>query len=172
MKLFIFLFVSLAGLVLMLASAGIRSEDITGSFSTFLLELKGGISDVNGLPLFSTKGTDSWIVGADKIKVTANKFSNIVAVNPAGKVVASGNTENIRYSLKFHSDWDKESEVEILVGFYDPWRPESNRLYPCTKLNVQDFVNDPVVRRQYYKLNDIVCDRISVLEHSQARGFR
>lgn len=146
---------------------------ISGSFSTFLLELKGGISDKNGLPLFSTRGSDAWIIDdAQNVRVSANLFSNIVAVNPYGKIVAAGNTENIRYSLKFHSDWDAESEVEIMVGFYDAWRPESNKLYPCTKINVQDYVNDPLVRRQHYALKDIVCDRISVLERFQSRGFR
>jgi hypothetical protein len=145
---------------------------ITGSFSTFLLELKGGISDKEGLPLFSYRGSDSWFIGDQKVKVIANSFNHIVAVNPDGKVVAEGFTENLRYSLKFQSDWDQESEVEIKVGFYDAWRPESSRLYPCTKLNVKDFLKDPVVQRQHYAVKDIVCDRINVLEHFQSRGFR
>ncbi len=150
-----------------------RGFGVTGSFSAFLLELKGGISDKNGLPLFSSRGSDAWIVDdVQNVRVSANLFSNIVAVNKYGKVVASGTTENIRYSLKFHSDWDQESEVDIMVGFYDAWRPESNKLYSCTKLDVQDYANDPLVRRQHYALKDIVCDRISILERFQSRGFR
>jgi hypothetical protein len=167
-SLFLLGMVAVLSLLVMLEFSG-----ITGSFSTFLLELKGGINDRDGLPLFSYRGSDSWFIdGNQKVKVIANSFSHIVAVNPDGKVVAEGYTENLRYSLKFQSDWDKESEVEIKVGFYDAWRPESNKLYPCTKLNVKDFIRDPVVQRQHYAVKDIVCDRITVLEHFQSRGFR
>ncbi|VVB81461.1 Uncharacterised protein [uncultured archaeon] len=150
-----------------------RNFFATGSFSTFLLELKGGISDKDGIPLFSSRGDDAWWIDqTQKVKVVPDSFSHIVAITPNGKVIAEGFTESIYYSLKFLDDWDKESEVEIKVGFYDAWRPESNKLYPCTKLNVQDFRIDPVVQRQHYAVSDIVCDRITVLEHYQSRGFR
>jgi len=136
---------------------------VTGSSVSFLLELKGDLQDKEGNPLFAVRpGCFWWIDQKQKVPIS-ELYNHVVAISPSGKIVAEGVGEGVYYSLKFNQGWDQENEVEIRVGYYTSWDPKSNRLYPCTKIDVKEFLNDPVVRSQYYAVKDLVCDRITVL---------
>jgi hypothetical protein len=143
---------------------------VTGSSVNFLLELRGDLKDKEGNPLFSVRpGYFWWIDQKQKVQIS-ELYNHVVAISPSGKVVGEGVGEGLYYSLKFNQGWDQENDVEIKVGYYVPWDAKSTRLYPCTKINIQDFVNDPVVLSQYYAVKDLVCDRIAVLIPSY--GYR
>ncbi|MEM4263720.1 MAG: hypothetical protein QW666_02380 [Candidatus Woesearchaeota archaeon] len=157
-------FIGIVSLLVMMEFAG------TGAAVAGAVRLQGSIMDSEGKPVLSSR-YNYWQSAEGTVRVIPGKFNQIVAESN-GVILGEGKMDQISYSLQMHQDWEQADVLNIFVGFYDPWRPETNKLVPCTRITKSEINRHPRMGQQYVLVMDLKCNEMTALEKMSSVGYR
>jgi hypothetical protein len=134
------------------------------------LRLQGSIMDSEGRPVLSSR-YNYWQGADSTVRVIPGKFNQIVAEGN-GRIIGEGKMDQIKYSLQLHQDWEQADVLNLKIGFYDPYRPETNVLVPCATITKEEIYSHARMGSQYILVIDLQCTDMTALEKVSARGYR
>ncbi len=163
-ELILVFFVAAVSLVVMMEFSN------TGAAVAGAVRLNGAIMDGGGRPVLSSR-YNYWQSAEGTVRVIPGKFNQIVAESN-GKIFGEGKMDQIKYSLQLHQDWEQASVLNLKIGFYDPYRPNTNVLVPCVTITKEEINSHPMMGSQHVLVMDLICTEMTALEKISAKGYR
>ena len=135
------------------------------------LRLQGDITDSLGNPVLTSR-YNYWESAEGTVRAIPGKFNKIVAYDQNGRFLGEGQMEQLSYSLNVRSERQGVEIVHLKIGYYDPIRPETSSLVPCTTIAADAFRNLPMAGSQNTLVYDLKCTEMKALEKYSAVGYR
>lgn len=131
----------------------------------------GEIVDKDGNPVLTSR-YNYWESAEGTVRAVPGKFNKIVAYDETGRFLGEGNMKELSYGLNLRHDWETAEFLILKIGAYDPYRPGSTILVPCTTIPADVIKKNPMLGTQSDLMIDLVCTEMKALEKFSAVGYR